>query len=85
MSKQFAIVRNGLLAAVLGVACVLPVAAQTPGTSGTTGTTDTATTQRAGDDRDWGWLGLLGLIGLFGLRRNHHVDTTDRTRTASAR
>ena len=85
MSKQFAIVRNGLLAAALGVACALPAAAQTSGTNGTTGTTDTATTQRTDGDRDWGWLGLLGLIGLFGLRRNHHVDTMDRSRTASAR
>ena len=51
MSKQFRIIRNGLLAAALGVACVLPAAAQTPGTNGTSGTTDTATTQRSGGMR----------------------------------
>jgi len=74
----------------LGVACALPVAAQTAngattGTTGSTGTTsDTTITGRDRDDGfDWGWLGLLGLGGLAGLRRKPAVQDVHRTSTAA--
>ena len=85
--------RNGVLAVALGLACALPVAAQTTTGSTTTTTPSTASTARDNtaarsddDHRDWGWLGLLGLAGLLGLRRRDgNTQSVDRTRTAGAR
>ena len=80
------------IAAVLGAALAMPVAAQDKGSEqaqaqqqqksaagGQSAPSDFGQ-QRSGDDGgNWGWVGLLGLIGLAGLRRNrdeHRYGTT---------
>ncbi len=92
-------VRTSLLALVLGLACALPVAAQTTGTGTTGATTGTATSVavpgtatsttavRNERDRDgsFDW-GLLGLLGLAGLRRRpdlHDLGRTNPTTTTN--
>ena len=87
--------RARLIALALGLACALPVGAQTTGggttgatgAGGTTGTTTGTTARRDNDDDDfdWGWIGLLGLAGLAGLRRKPDVHRVDQVRTTNTR
>lgn len=85
-------IRARSLVLALGLACTLPVAAQSTTGSGSAGTTATTgatrttdTVERRDDGFDWGWLGLLGLAGLAGLRRKPEVRHVDPVRMPNSR